>query len=131
MSSVTRLTAAPVTLDCDRKMATNVTALTADLSFGTVELSECLFDRPKGGLGEGWAGGPFGRDPLAGQRPLTCQHIEVRAECGKSLLENFNERESRDHWRYTAVKGWIASDWRPYPSKDWLTFWEGHHLRAG
>jgi len=31
-------------------------------------------------------------------------------------------------WRYTAVYSWIASD---RPSKDLLTVWEGHHLRAG
>lgn len=66
-----RLTAAPVMLECDRKTAPNVTAATADLSFGTLELLECLFDRPRSNSAEN-------NDGRVRVDVPSCQHIEVR-----------------------------------------------------
>ncbi|XP_022099406.1 autophagy-related protein 2 homolog B-like isoform X2 [Acanthaster planci] len=83
-----RLTAAPVTLDCDRKSAPNVTAVTADLSFGLLELYECLFDRPRNS-----SSGSFGHGRFADDLP-SCQHIEVLS---------FKEEDSVAN-EYVAVK---------------------------
>ncbi|XP_038074084.1 autophagy-related protein 2 homolog A-like [Patiria miniata] len=77
-----RLTAAPVTLDCDRKSAPNVTAVTADLSFGTLELYECLFDRPRSG-----STGSFGHDRFVNDLP-SCQHIEILSFKEEDGIEN-------------------------------------------
>ncbi|XP_071797968.1 autophagy-related protein 2 homolog A-like isoform X2 [Asterias amurensis] len=76
-----RLTAAPVMLECDRKTGPNVTAATADLSFGTLELLECLFDRPRSNSAE------YNDGRIRNDVP-SCQHIEMLSFKEETTLES-------------------------------------------
>ena len=73
-----RFVAAPVTLECERKYNAVVSYVNLDVSLGTVELLECLFERHNSELLMSVAGTP---DP----RPPTPNHIEVSAQCDFSF----------------------------------------------
>ena len=65
--------AAPVTIECEKKQNNTVSYVSLDLSLGTLELLECLFERQNSELLMSVAGTP---DP----RPPTPNHIEVKRQ---------------------------------------------------